>query len=102
MLEAPEAVRAPPYDLVLMDMRMPEMDGLDATRRLRAEPPPARQPRVVAHTANARTDDRDACREAGMDDFLSKPLLRDAIRIAIQRWIDPNRARDRASHHVSA
>ncbi len=73
-IEALEALHARPYDLVLMDMRMPELDGLAATRRLRAELPEARQPRVVALTANARTDDRDACRAAGMDDFISKPI----------------------------
>ena len=73
-VEAVEAVSSRPYDLVLMDVRMPEMDGIEATRRIRAEVPRDRQPRVVALTANATVEDREACRKAGMDDFLSKPV----------------------------
>ncbi|WP_193608619.1 response regulator [Nocardioides lijunqiniae] len=72
--EALEAVRSAPYDLVLMDVQMPVMDGLEATRRIRAELPAARQPRIVAMTANAMVDDRDASLEAGMDDHLAKPV----------------------------
>ena len=72
--EALERLRASPYDLVLMDVMMPGMDGLDATRRLRSELPAARQPRVVALTARALRSDREACLQAGMDDYLSKPV----------------------------
>ncbi|MFO0589676.1 MAG: response regulator [Polyangiaceae bacterium] len=73
-IEAIEALAARPYDLVLMDVRMPEMDGIAATRRIRAELSPSAQPRIVALTANATVEDREACRAAGMDDFLSKPI----------------------------
>ena len=69
--EAVAAARAHGYDLILMDMRMPGMSGLDATRALRAA---GCVTPVVALTANAFDDDRRACREVGMDDFLSKPL----------------------------
>jgi signal transduction histidine kinase/CheY-like chemotaxis protein len=72
--EAIEAVRARPYDIVLMDVRMPEVDGIEATRRIRAELPKELQPRIVALTANAMNEDRQVCEEAGMDDFLSKPV----------------------------
>ena len=72
--EVIEALRARPYDLVLMDVRMPEMDGITATRRIRAELPADRQPHIVAMTANAMAEDREACRAAGMDDFVSKPI----------------------------
>lgn len=72
--EAIDAVRQRPYDLVLMDVQMPVLDGHEATRRIRAELPKARQPRIVAMTASALSDDIDACFAAGMDSHLAKPV----------------------------
>lgn len=79
------AFDAADYDVVLMDVRMPEMDGLEATRRLRASLPPDRQPRVIALTANATREDEAACYAAGMDAFLSKPLRIDALGRLLRR-----------------
>ncbi|MCD6059696.1 MAG: multi-sensor hybrid histidine kinase [Moraxellaceae bacterium] len=77
--EALTAVSAGNYDVVLMDMLMPEMDGLEATRRIRAQLPGDRQPRIVAMTANASVNDRDRCLAAGMDDYISKPISLDKL-----------------------
>jgi CheY-like chemotaxis protein/anti-sigma regulatory factor (Ser/Thr protein kinase) len=72
--DAVEAVARIPYDLVLMDVQMPVLDGLAATERIRADPPAHGAPRIVALTANAMVDDQAASRRAGMDDFLAKPI----------------------------
>jgi signal transduction histidine kinase/CheY-like chemotaxis protein/HPt (histidine-containing phosphotransfer) domain-containing protein len=83
--EALDALHDRSYDIVLMDVQMPEMDGLEATRRVRAELPADRQPRIVAMTANAMTEDRERCLEAGMDDYLAKPVRRDELAAALSR-----------------
>jgi CheY-like chemotaxis protein len=78
-LHALDRLRQQAYDLVLMDVQMPEMDGLEATRQLRSMALPA-QPLVVAMTANAFPEDQAACLAAGMDRFLSKPVQLDRLR----------------------
>jgi signal transduction histidine kinase/CheY-like chemotaxis protein len=72
--EVLEALRRQNFDLILMDVQMPEMDGLEAARRIRAEFPSEIQPRIVAMTANAMKEDRDACLSTGMEDYISKPI----------------------------
>jgi signal transduction histidine kinase/ligand-binding sensor domain-containing protein/ActR/RegA family two-component response regulator len=85
--EVLEALKRQSYDLILMDVQMPEMDGLEATRKIRAELAPERQPRIVAMTANALDDHREACLAAGMDDFLAKPVLSEDLREALLRHL---------------
>ncbi|MFL5122892.1 MAG: ATP-binding protein [Microvirga sp.] len=84
-LETLAALDRQDYDLVLMDVQMPEMDGLEAARRIVAAPPRGRKPRIIAMTANALRRDRDACLAAGMDDYLSKPILLEDLRAALLR-----------------
>lgn len=75
------------YDAVLMDCQMPEMDGYEATRRLRAGQGPGRHVPVIAMTANVQRGDAEKCREAGMDDYLPKPLKLSALREKLQRAV---------------
>ncbi len=79
------AVRARDYDIVLMDWHMPEMNGLEATLAIRRELPPGRQPWIVGLTANAMTGDREKCIQAGMDDYITKPLRKEELSGALAR-----------------
>jgi CheY-like chemotaxis protein len=87
-LEAIAALQDIPYDLVLMDCQMPELDGYEATRRIRAPDSGVLQPTVpiVAMTANAMKGDREKCLEAGMDDYIAKPVQPGELRGALERW----------------
>jgi signal transduction histidine kinase/DNA-binding response OmpR family regulator/tetratricopeptide (TPR) repeat protein len=73
-IEAIECIERQTYDVVLMDVQMPEMDGLEASRRITARWKPHERPRIVAMTANAMQGDREACIAAGMDDYVTKPI----------------------------
>ena len=84
-IEAVNAFQNRNYDLVLMDLQMPEMDGLEASRRIRRTLPADRQPKIIALTANAMQGDREICLDAGMDDYISKPVKMHEIVAAIRR-----------------
>lgn len=84
--EVLEALARAPFDMVLMDVQMPEMDGYEATRRIRATPAFATQ-RVVAMTANAMDEDRQQCIDAGMDDFETKPIDPDRLFVTMAKWL---------------
>jgi CheY-like chemotaxis protein len=73
-IEAIESLERQQYDVILMDVQMPEMDGLEATRQIVARWPPSERPRIIAMTANAMDEDREACFAAGMDDYVPKPI----------------------------
>jgi CheY-like chemotaxis protein len=88
--------------VVLMDVQMPEMDGLEATRRLRRELPALRQPRVIAMTANAMQGDREMCLAAGMDDYVSKPIRVEELVAALSRSRPLARASLQDGHSRSA
>lgn len=84
-LEVLEALKRQSYDVVLMDVQMPQMDGLEATRRICQEWPANKKPRIIAMTANAMQGDREKCLEAGMDDYITKPVRREELAIALSK-----------------
>ena len=85
-IEAVEALQIKNYDLILMDWQMPRMDGLEATRRIRALSFETK-PVIIAVTANAMSGDIDKCLEAGMDDYLSKPIRREKLALTLEKWL---------------
>jgi CheY-like chemotaxis protein len=93
------------YDVVLMDVQMPEMDGLDSTRRIRGNANLGKQPRIIAMTANALEGDRETCLAAGMDDYIVKPVQLDqlveslkkcAVSVAVTEGAPPEPAPEKA------
>jgi CheY-like chemotaxis protein/HPt (histidine-containing phosphotransfer) domain-containing protein len=84
-LEAVAAVERQTYDLVLMDVQMPEMDGFEASREITRRWPGDERPRIVAMTANAMQGDRELCLASGMDDYMSKPLRVEELVAALER-----------------
>ena len=84
-LEAIKMLQLSTYDVVLMDVQMPEMDGFEATAKINSDIPVERRPRIVAMTANAMTGDRERCLDAGMDDYISKPVRRQELLDALLR-----------------
>jgi PAS domain S-box-containing protein len=84
-LEVLEALQRQYYDIILMDVQMPEMDGLEATQKIRTQLPPNTQPFIIALTANAMHGDREVCLAAGMNDYISKPVRLEELGRAIHR-----------------
>jgi PAS domain S-box-containing protein len=84
--ETIDALERQVYDLILMDVQMPVMDGLEATRRIRARYTGEDRPHIVALTANVMAGDREACFAAGMDDFLSKPIRLEEVRGVVEKY----------------
>ncbi len=84
-LEAIQALERQTYDVILMDVQMPEMDGLEATRRICAQWPRHQRPQIIAMTANAMQGDREMCLAAGMDDYISKPVRPADLAAALER-----------------
>ncbi len=84
-IEVLDALKRVPYDVVLMDVQMPNMDGIEATRRIHQQYPGERHPWIIAMTANAMQGDREHCLNAGMDDYVTKPIRRDQLLAALNR-----------------
>ena len=84
-LEAIKTLERQPYDVVLMDVQMPELDGLDATRRIGERWSSESRPHIIAMTANALPEDREACFAAGMDDYVAKPIRAEELVAALKR-----------------
>ena len=93
-LEALEALKHRLYDVIFMDMHMPEMDGIEATRLICESFTPDMRPWIIALTANAMDSDRTTCAQAGMRDFISKPIHADELRASLERvprsWVAPD------------
>jgi PAS domain S-box-containing protein len=103
-LEVLEAVRRQRYDVILMDVQMPEMDGLEATRAIHQSGDAEQRPRIIAMTANAMQGDREECLAVGMDDYLTKPIQVQALQQALERageWVRRRTTPLQAPHSLS-
>jgi len=102
--EALKTLENLPYDLVFMDVQMPEMDGLEATRRIRASHAAVDNQRIpiIAMTAHALAKDREKCLEAGMDDFMTKPIMPSVLRTVLGRWLHKKESKPPMQPVVSA
>jgi signal transduction histidine kinase len=85
-VEVLRALERQPYDVVFLDVQMPEMDGYEAARQLRRRWTDADRPRMIAMTGNAMQGDREKCLKAGMDDYIAKPVRVEDLRTALERW----------------
>ena len=94
---AVEAMKSSSYDLIFMDMRMPNMDGLEATRKIRAMDNVSKGLPIVALTANAFDDDRNACFDSGMNDFMTKPVSAEELSEMVRTWTKNKAERDAAA-----
>jgi len=103
-IEAVDAVERHDYDLILMDVQMPVLDGLEATRRIRALPTDRAKTPIIAMTAHAMNGDREKCLAVGMDDYLPKPIHPDTFIAIIHRWLHPcaSRIQEKAQVGVEA
>jgi CheY-like chemotaxis protein/HPt (histidine-containing phosphotransfer) domain-containing protein len=85
-LEVLKALEQKAYDILFLDVQMPEMDGLEAARQICQRWPEERRPRIIAMTGNALVGDREKCLQAGMDDYISKPIRVGELQSALERW----------------
>jgi CheY-like chemotaxis protein len=99
-LEAVEAAAAQEFDVILMDVQMPELDGFEATRRIRAKSSSDGLPWIIALTAGVGTADRTIARAAGMNEYLAKPLRQETLAQALTRAHDEVHARRRGAGHA--
>jgi CheY-like chemotaxis protein len=90
-LEVLQALERKPYDIVFLDIHMPEMDGYEAALRMHKRWPDDDRPRIIAMTGNAMQGDKQRCLEAGMDDYIAKPVRIEDLRTALERWGGPSR-----------
>lgn len=87
-LEVLEALKKKTYDLILMDVQMPEMNGLEAAKQIIATYPEAQRPLILAITANSMEDDTQKCLEAGMQDSIEKPFKIEELKAILYKWKD--------------
>lgn len=92
--EAVDAVTRLPYDLVFMDCHMPEMDGFEASRTIRSQEAGRSHLPIIAITASALSGDRERCLEAGMDDYLPKPVRESDLSFVLERWLRKSSSED--------
>ena len=93
-MEALAAICRHPYPLVFMDCQMPELDGFETTRLIRSQEQPGTRLPIIAMTANAMAGDREACLKAGMDDFISKPIIAADLQAKVAHWLPDVRPED--------